>query len=126
MDAYNGNTYQITTTNRKARKYKKETDITLLVPDVCDSLTKDDFIERYERELENLILSDEEDKQKIIAETNRLQKEVLSHLGHVKKPVIIKEDLKSNSEFVLSIFFGVLFTAATLFLLYVFFIWKCI
>ena len=126
VDAYNGKAYQITTTNRKARKYRKETDITLLIPDVCDSLTKDDFMERYKREIENLLLSDEEDKQKIIAETNRLYKEVLSHLGRVNKPVIIKEDLKSNAEFVLSIFFGVLFTAATAFLFYVLFIWKCI
>ena len=121
VDADNGNTYHISTQNRKARKYRKKTDITLLVPDIENSVPVNDISERLELEQKYMRRYDDEQKAQMMADLTYFRKEMASF---IERSVIIKEDLKSIAEFVLSIFFGVLFSAASVFLIYAYFFMK--
>ena len=121
VDAENGQTYHISTQNRKARKYRKKTDITLLVPDIADSTPVNDISERLELEQKYMRRYDDEQKAQMMADLTYFRKEMASF---IERSVIIKEDLKSIAEFVLSIFFGVLFSAATVFLIYAYYFMK--
>lgn len=58
------------------------------------------------------IINDEQ-KAKALADINYFRKEMAPFL---ERTVIIKEELKSNAEFGLSVFFGVFFSAATVLL----------
>ena len=121
VDADNGNTYHISTQNRKARKYRKKTDITLLVPDVSDPIPVEDISERLELEQKYMRRYNDEQKAQMMADLTYYRKEMASF---IERSVIIKEDLKSIAEFVLSIFFGLLFSAASVFLIYAYFFMK--
>ena len=116
-----GNLIIISTQNRKARKYRKKTDITLLVPDIENSVPVNDISERLELEQKYMRRYNDEQKAQMMADLTYFRKEMASF---IERSVIIKEDLKSIAEFVLSIFFGVLFSAASVFLIYAYFFMK--
>ena len=123
--ADDGRIYHISTDNRKARKYKYRTNIFLLVPDQYDAVYENDTAERLVNEKQKMIRNGEHMKAMEIEDDillhQELTKELLTYLG---KSVIIKDELRSNAEYALSIFLGVFFTAFTIMLIYALCIWK--
>ena len=123
--ADDGRTYHISTDNRKARKYKYRTHIFLLVPDQYDAVYENDTADRLSNEQQNMIRNGNHKKAMELEDDillhQELTKELLTYLG---KSVIIKDELRSNAEYALSIFLGVVFSAVTILLFYGIFLWK--
>ena len=102
--AVNGQTYKISTANGKARKYKKRHDITIIVPDIPSV--------RENTQIQVHMQTANAEQLEMLKEIDRNMQEAEAQLHRISDQhlVIIKEDLKSNFEFGLSVFMGVIFT----------------
>lgn len=111
--AENGETYRISTSNGKARKYKNRRDITILVPRGADPDEGFDYLdELIAKEKSGSLTELETEKLRLMREIEEQRGKVVSALNAgAKRLTIIKEDKKSSFELWLSVFMGVVLTA---------------